>query len=221
MSVTFTEREALRQLIEYIKEERARLWEEYIKATRRLSELDKLDNIHPENKQPITINLEPIGFTKEEPEHAQEGEQQELKDIQVTADLEIDDEDDWLKEYEGLTLEQTIEKFNRDNGIDLADDAKKDTISKVEIEIAKDYDEKSRPVKTNTKTSFYKDIKTITQDVVSILKEAGRPIRTREVIKQLEDRGIVVNNPYSLLTETRKYDPRIQNVKFGYYQYVY
>lgn len=45
--VTFTERVALERMVKYIEEERARLWDEYIRITNRLAELDAIENINP------------------------------------------------------------------------------------------------------------------------------------------------------------------------------
>lgn len=51
MGATFNERESIRRMIDYIVEERSRLWEEYVKAVGRLAKLDEIDReVEKENK---------------------------------------------------------------------------------------------------------------------------------------------------------------------------
>jgi hypothetical protein len=83
-------------------------------------------------------------------------------------------------------------------------------------EIVKDIDRKNSPVKSK---STQRDIKKITQEVVSILKDVGRPIKTRDLIKKLKDKGYDVSSPYGMLNQVKGYEPKIQQVSHGYYQY--
>ena len=183
MNVTFTEREALRQMMNYIKEERQRLWEEYVKATNRLAELDKI-----------------------------EGTVEEVKEKPV--------EDEIVKGVvESMTLTEAIELHNKQRGI--KEEPVKETVYNSDMERYKDFDNSKRVVRTPIKRSKYRDVKSISKTAVAILKEAGRPLKTAELIEGLEKRGINVNTPYVLIQQIRTYEPKIERVKFGYYQYRY
>jgi hypothetical protein len=186
VSVTFTEREALRQMIEYYKEERNRLLEEMTKATGRLSELDKLDNVHPEYqpKEGIVEEKE----TQTEPTSNR------------------------------MSLEEAIEKHNKLYEPDK--EIKPNGNLSLEIDRCKASDkEKNKVTKVPTKRGHYQDVKLISKDIAVILKEAGRPMKTSEIIKKLEEKGIKHKNPYTLLQQAKGYEPKIDKAHFGYYQY--
>lgn len=179
--VTFTEREALRQMIEYIKDERSRLWDEYVKITTRLSELDEIDNVHPPKEE---VKQEPMSLLEAINVHNQ---------VYGSPDEDTD--------LEEIVEEPQIKQRNS------------------EIQTYKDYDNSKRVTKNNMKNSRYRDVQAISKDAVVILKEAGRPMRTKELIATLKGAGVSVHSPYALIQQIREYEPRIERVKFGYYQY--
>lgn len=190
MDVTFSEREAIKKMMDYIESERTRLWDQYIKLADRIRELDQIES--PVNDT-IESKIESVAVVK-------------AKDIKTKEEVNS----------EGATLElaEFINNYNKEN---------QTTKNKVEYdrqkEILKDIDNKKRPVKTPTRRGKYRDVKVVSQYIKAILKEAGVPIKTSELIKRLKEIGIDVNSPYALISQAQQYEPKIERAKFGYYQY--
>jgi hypothetical protein len=191
VSVTFTERKALEKYIEYIVEERARLLEEYKSTLGRLSKLDDIDNVHPENPTPVVQSAPALTPAKNI-----------VPEVVTPQENSISSLEEAIEALRAIHPQEAVDsnpvKYDRQK------------------EIIKDIDRKNSPIKS---TSSQRDIKKITQEVVAILKEEGRPIRTRTIIKKLEERGVNASSPYSLLNQARGYEPKIQQVSHGYYQY--
>lgn len=121
-----------------------------------------------------------------------------------------------------MSLEEAIDKHNKENGyLDVTDETTKNSIEyDGDREYYKDYDNKNnRVTKIPSKSSKYQDVRRVSQDVVSILKEKGTPIKTKDLIVEMSNRGIKTSSPYVLLNQIRRYQPRIERVDFGYYQY--
>jgi hypothetical protein len=189
VSVTFTERKALEQYIEYIVEERSRLLEEYKSAMARLSKLDDIDNVHPEIPKKVEQSAPALSPAK-----------QLIPEMVTPQAGPIN------------SLEEAIEALQVMNGAPTEDKQVYDR----QKEIIKDIDRKNSPVKSK---STQRDIKKIAQEVVNILKDVGRPIKTRDLIKRLEEKGHKVSSPYGMLNQVKGYEPKIQQVSHGYYQY--
>jgi hypothetical protein len=190
LSVTFTERKALEKYIDYIVEERSRLLEEYKAALSRLSKLDDIDNVHPEVPKKV-----------EQSAPAQTPTKQMEVEIVTPQENPINSLEDAIAALQTMNTETLLDPkpvYDR------------------EKEIIKDIDRKNSPVKSK---STQRDIKKITQEVVSILKDVGRPIKTRDLIKKLEEKGYDVSSPYGMLNQAKGYEPKIQQVSHGYYQY--
>lgn len=180
MSVTFTERKALEQYIQYLQEERARLLVEYKGAMVRLSKLDELDNVHPE--KPIVEKVEEKIVENEKP---------------ITS---LEDAISAIQDLNGSFEEEEVDpKYAR------------------EKEALKDLDNRNKPIKSRSN----QDVKKVTQAAVSILKEAGIPIKTSKLMSMLKEQGFRINSPYSMMAQIRGYEPRITQASHGYYQYKY
>ena len=201
MSVTFTERKALEDYIGYIQEERtrltknyndsmSRLLDEYKKTLSRLSELDKIDNVHPE--KPILKTAEELAPTPADEIVALVGNS-EIKDMSLTE-----------------AIEKHNEKINNDK---IEEDNK--LIYDSQKESLKDYDYKSSAVKASTQ----RDIGTIAREVAGILKTAGVPVKTGRLIKALQEKGYNMSSPYTVFTQIRNYDSKIVKAGHGYHQY--
>ncbi|QIW88683.1 hypothetical protein P59_086 [Bacillus phage P59] len=190
MSVTFTERKALEKYIEYIVEERTRLLEEYKSAMSRLSKLDDIDNVHPEITEKVEQSAPALSPAK-----------QIIPEMVPAQPGPIN------------SLEEAIEALQAINGVPDSEDK---YVYDRQKEIIKDIDRKNSPVKSK---STQRDIKKITQEVVNILKDAGRPVKTRDIIKKLEEKGHKVSSPYGMINQVKGYEPKIQQVSHGYYQY--
>lgn len=196
MSVTFTEREAIRKMLDYIEAERERLFNQSLNLLDRLRELDGIEGhtlpevaefvqpLLPDYPDIKACNLEDISLQEVFERHTEENPPEELK-------------------WEMIPTVET----------------KEDIIPKVEIEALKDKEQKNRPIKNPTRNSKYRDVKVIAQYIKVILKDAGVPIKTAELIKRLKETGVDVSSPYVLIAQATQYEPRIQKAGFGYYQY--
>ena len=193
MNVTFSEREAIKKMMDYIESERTRLWDQYIKLSDRLRELDQIErhvNATMEPKVESTATVVKVKEPKKEEEVNPEGTTVELAEFI----------NNYNKENKNQTIENRVE-YDRQK------------------EILKDIDNKKRPVKTPTRRGKYRDVRVVSQYIKAILKEAGVPIKTSELIKRLKEIGIDVNSPYALISQAQQYEPKIERAKFGYYQY--
>ncbi|MCB5366918.1 Rok-like winged helix domain-containing protein [Collinsella aerofaciens] len=193
MNVTFSEREAIKKMMDYIESERTRLWDQYIKLSDRLRELDQIERHVNATMEPKVENAVAVVKVKD-PE-----KEEEVNPEGTTVEL-AEFINNYNKENKNQTIENRVE-YDRQK------------------EILKDIDNKKRSVKTPTRRGKYRDVKVITQYIKAILKEAGVPIKTSELIKRLKETGIDVNSPYALIQQAQQYDPRIERAKFGYYQY--
>lgn len=226
MSLTFSEREAIVRMMSYIEEERARLWGDYSKLLDRLRQLDEIDRpitqvvpnpfqlgpsgtYHPPVSKDPNDNLmlfnapqaptwEPIPVADETPAPPVEKEIEESQQDPETPALNGEEYvfsfDDFLKQAKE---EEEKPKFTK------------------EIEELKDRDANNNPLKTPST----RDVKIVSQYVRAILKEAGRPLKTAELIKQMEEANIDTSSPYVLLGQVRNYDPKVENIAHGFYQY--
>lgn len=69
------------------------------------------------------------------------------------------------------------------------------------------------------KRSSQRDVKQVTRQVANILKESGMPVKMKDIMKSLEEKGVPTNSPYALMSQVTQYDNNIQRVTHGYYQY--
>ncbi|QQO40605.1 hypothetical protein 000TH008_177 [Bacillus phage 000TH008] len=69
------------------------------------------------------------------------------------------------------------------------------------------------------KRSSQRDVKQVTRQVANILKEAGMPVKMKDIMKSLEAKGVPTNSPYALMSQVTQYDDNIRRVTHGYYQY--
>jgi predicted RNase H-like nuclease len=116
-----------------------------------------------------------------------------------------------------MSLSDAIEKLNQQ--LDIEDENKDSWVYDSEKETLREKDYSKRAVKVPTKKSNYRDVKVVASEVVAILKTVGRPIKTAELIKKMREADIDTSSPYALLNNVRKYEPRIQKIGFGFYQF--
>lgn len=89
-----------------------------------------------------------------------------------------------------------------------------------EIEKLKDSDSKSRVMKNSTKNSSFRDISVVATEIKGILREAGVPMKSKDILAKLEERGVKMTKfPHQTITQSMKYDNKIEKASFGYYQY--
>jgi hypothetical protein len=204
-AVTFTEREAIKKMMDYIEREKERLSNQYIGLLDRLRELDELEK----PLQKVIGGGLPEG-------KADTLSSTEIKDKHYNGSP-------FLADYSHvrpcnlseLSLDEAIKVHNEMYAREEELDHEEELIPKTEIEALKDKDEKNKPVKTSSQ----RDVKVVAQFIKAILKEAGIPLKTSELIKRLDEAGINTSSPYVLLQQASQYDPKIQKPKFGFYQY--
>lgn len=196
MSETYTERKALKEYIEWIREERRKLSDEYWKSIERLRELDEkaeqdlkeypevIDKlVHVIEKQTITVRK----MNEQIPQ---------------------------------VPLEEAVKQFNvthaGDEGIESFNE-KYPTITQLdrEIERQKDADERNSKLKRRKQ----QDGREIANEIVSYLKASGQPVKMKEVTKYLEEKGYKISNPTIAMNTTMMYESRVERVTKGYYQY--
>jgi len=114
-------------------------------------------------------------------------------------DDEYEEEDN--KEESGfkpcnLSIEEAIQKHGEENGydpfededldeIDNEEDETQSEIDNAQVEYLKNYDNNNTVTKVHPRKSHYRDVKQIAKIDVSILKEAGRPMKSKEIIDKL------------------------------------
>lgn len=131
--------------------------------------------------------------------------------------MQIEEYEDEQQEEPFMSVADAIEQLNQQR--DLEDENKDSWAYDSEKEVLREKDYSKRAVKVPTKKSSYRDVKVVASGVVSILKEIGRPIKTADLIKRMREADIDTSSPYALLNNVRKYEPRIQKIGFGFYQF--
>mgnify|MGYP001091113174 CR=1 FL=1 len=186
--ITFNERQAIKEYIDYLKKENDRVTEmyresrerymsEYKEAIQRLRVLDDIDRKVEKEEAPAPV--------------IQETEPPKAETITLQEALEMYRD---KKESESTTDDKAFE-YNRQE------------------------EEKKEQLYKEKKYARLLDHKQLTQEIASILKKAGRPIKSNELKKQLNAMDYPVTNIYSVLQSAMIYDPKIEQAMRGYYQY--
>lgn len=165
----FTERVALREYLEFLREERERITTEYWNTLNRLRELD------------------------EKEERETQGQKFNVPE-------------------KGSSFQDAVEAMNN---LDEDDNVEQTRISQQDIEEMKDYDE----VTVSVKRSRRNDIKSLSYQVASYLKNSPVPVKMSELKEFMEDQGHKTKNPTDLMNHIMEYHPRVERVSRGYYQY--
>jgi regulator of replication initiation timing len=241
VTITSSEREAIKSMMGYITEERARLMDQYSNLLDRLRELDKIDAEYNKQSVPVPTYFQPTypnitttfatsqaidSSTISTNLEVAATKALDLSDIKTEDFLEFEDdipesmiiEEQPIQQLEShMSLSDAIEKLNQQ--LDLEDENKDSWVYESEKETLREKDYNKRAVKVPTKKSNYRDVKVVASEVVAILKTVGRPIKTAELIKKMREADIDTSSPYALLNNVRKYEPRIQKIGFGFYQF--
>jgi len=186
--VTFNERQAIKEYIDYLKKENDRVTEmyresrerymsEYKEAIQRLRVLDDIDRKVEKEEAPAPV-------------------------IQEAAP----------SEPQGMSLQEALELYNKERQSELTSDD-------IAFEYNRQEEEKKEQLYKEKKYVRLLDHKQLTEEIASILKKAGRPIKSSELKKQLNAMDYPVTNIYSVLQSAMIYDPKIEQAMRGYYQY--
>lgn len=171
----FNEREAIREYLVWIREERRKLSDDYWKGIERLRELDSLE-----------------------------------REIEKETELAINE-----TKQEELTLIQAIEKASREYGVRIESENKANKVDAKDIELLKEKDDNNLVIKKRKNN----DIQLIANEVATYLKERGIPTSTKEIHSYLESKGYKISNTTSTINRVIIYQPKIERISRGFYQY--
>jgi len=180
-TVTFNERQAIKEYIDYLKQDNERLTQvyreqrdrnmmEYKEAMKRLRVLDEIDRKIDQPSELPVLELTPVANVNQD-------------------------------------LQQMIDQRNKEKG-----ETKPFEYDRQKEEV------RERVYRANRK-SPRNNIKELTNEIASYLKEEGVPKKASEIIKSLRNNGTKLNNPYNILARAKEYDPRIEMITKGIYQY--
>lgn len=192
-TITFNERKAIEEYIEYLKkdndritamyrEQRERNMLEYKEAIKRIRVLDEIDR---QIEKPTVQAVE------------------EEKTTETVG-------------AKPLSLQEAIEQYNKERELE-----SKDKPFQYDSQAEKD---KTRKYNETTKRSYRSqriDTSVVAKDIASFLKDRGVPTKANEITKHLRDLGYKLNNPYLVLKRVKEYDPKVEMVTKGFYQYKY
>ncbi|QVW28795.1 hypothetical protein [Bacillus phage SWEP1] len=219
MTSTLTERQAIERLMNYNEAERARLYASYETYLDRLRELDEIDRINEQANKVEEVKVE----TFERPLVTQE-------DLEAVGKNARDTFEGILNAFNDLKAEFNELKKSEQEEPELVFPISKNLCNEVlqpEPEVDKPKEKPSaglEPDKLEMRKTLMRgttnDNKVVAQFAKVILKENVEPMKSKELVKALNDAGIHMNHPNETLRQIRMHDPSIKNVSHGYYQYV-
>jgi uncharacterized protein (DUF2235 family) len=191
MSIIFTERQAIRIRLEEIRESESKIREERQSLLQRLRELD--------NQERQSIDTESIMFQLMETVNALSRLIPHVPINVVLEDIKRD-----IKSSGIIQIQKDVVKPSDNNIVDH---------ETVVIQKAIDSKLPSRRGKQQ-------DIKKLVPMVISIFKNKGTPMKSKEIENKLfELHEIKYNNFTNFMIQLQKHDSRIEKVKYGIYQY--
>lgn len=189
MREIYTERQALQEYIEWIKDERRRLSGEYWKAIERLRELD--------SKVEATEGSEVVNKLVSVVERQNEVVSK-LNEVMPHVPANV------VAEYWEKNISKEV-TYTEEVAAAMTD----------EIEFEKDKAERQAPVKRSKK----QDIKTLSYEIASFIKEQGVPVRTAQIREHFEGKGYRLANPTAMMNKVMEYHDKVERVSRGFYQY--
>lgn len=193
IQVIYTERQAIKERMEELKNERRELKNEYEVLLQRLRELDDRE-IHAYDVEGILSGLK-------------ETVQDLSKCIpRIPVDVAIE-------EFRKRVQQQ---EFREDTATEEKEEVKEE--SNLTEEFHKEVKRAQIP-----KRKKRQDVKKVISHIVMILKEAGRPMKTKEINEELIDQfGINYGNSiYQVVSQARQTHPNISQPSHGFYQYTF
>jgi len=189
-TITFNERKAIEEYIEYLKkdndritamyrEQREKNMLEYKEAIKRIRVLDEIERKIEKAEAPAPV-------------------------IQETKP----------SEPQGMTLEEAIQQYNKERELE-SKDKPFQYDSQAEQRRTQQYNETTRKNRRAKRI----DTKVVAKDIEAFLKEKGVPTKANEITKHLRDLGYKLNNPYLVLKRVRDSDSNVEMVVKGFYQY--
>lgn len=191
METLFTERKALKEYMDWIKEERRRLTDEYWKA---LNELKNLD---------------------EKLEKSLNGPSDTIDRLLNLTESQKESVDNLSKLIPSIPVEVAIDHWKKMNDAHVDDEPVNKFFTNRQVEEEKEKDEKTQPVKRRKRI----DVRTLAFEVANYLKEQGVPIKMSKIHEFMETKVYKIHNPTSMMVQVMNYEPRIERAKRGFYQY--
>jgi len=191
METLFTERKALKEYMDWIKEERRRLTDEYWKA---LNELKNLD---------------------EKLEKSLDGPSDTIDRLLNLTESQKESVDNLSKLIPSIPVEVAIDHWKEMNDTHVSDEPVNEFFTNRQVEEEKEKDEKTQPVKIKKRT----DVRTLAFEVANYLKEQGVPVKMGKICEFMETKAHKIHNPTSMMVQVMNYEPRIERAKKGFYQY--
>lgn len=221
MTSTLTERQAIERLMNYNEAERARLYASYETYLDRLRELDEIDRLNEQATKVEEVKVEtferPV-VPQELVDEANAAAREEFKRIVPEMMDELKVLIDNMKK-EGITIAEPTQPTNLCNEIEQPDIPPLNVDEPKEKPSAGLEPDKLEMRKTLMRGST-NDNRVVAQFAKVILKENVEPMKSKDLVKALNDAGIHMNHPNETLRQIRTYEPTIKNVSHGYYQYV-
>jgi len=222
MTATFTERQAIERMMNYIEEERARLYTEYVKNLDRLRELDDIDRMSEQAAKVDEVMSEAYErpmVSIEDVEQANKNAREEFRKIIPEVMEEIKAHFDKMKEEEKEQRDNDFQPTNLCNEVEQPD------IPPLNVDEPKEKPSAGlEPGMLQMKKTLMRgttnDNKVVSQFAKVILKENVEPMKSKDLIKALNDAGIQMNHPHETLRQIKMHEPMIQSAGYGLYQYV-
>ncbi|ULF48707.1 DNA binding protein [Bacillus phage BillyBob] len=227
MTATFTERQAIERMMNYIEEERARLYTEYVKNLDRLRELDDIDRMSEQAAKVDEVMSEAYErpmVSIEDVEQANKNAREEFRKIIPEVMEEIKAHFDKMKEEEKEQRDNDFQPTNLCNEVEQPD------IPPLNVDEPKVDEPKEKPsaglepgmlqMKKTLMRGTTNDNKVVSQFAKVILKENVEPMKGKKLVEALNNTGIQMKHPHETLRQIMLHEPTIQRVAHGYYQYV-
>lgn len=227
MTSTLTERQAIERLMNYNEAERARLYASYETYLDRLRELDEIDRLNEQStkvEEFVSEVYERPVVTQDMVDEANESAKKIFQNLT----------EDFKQQMTSIVTEMTAAakeemkiSYQPKNLCNEIEQPEVPPANVEEPEVDKPKEKPSaglEPDKLEMRKSLMRgttnDNRVVAQFAKVILKENVEPMKSKDLVKALNDAGIHMNHPSETLRQIRTYEPTIKNVSYGYYQYV-
>lgn len=190
MSEMLTERKALQDYIEWLKDERRRLGEEYWSAIERLRVLD----------QEVQTDISSIDM---------------VNDLSKLIKMQTETVNKLGNLIPSIPVETIVESWSETERVSIETEKNYSKISPKQMEQEKDREDFSATIKRRNNS-----IKNLSSDVSTFLEGAGAPVKMAEIENYVLQKGYnKFSNPSDIMNKIMNYNPRIERAYRGYYQY--
>lgn len=188
-SAMYTERQALKEYVSFLKEERVRISSEYWQALERLKQLDEKLNAQHEPSELVVKMLEVI-----------EKQNDTIDQLKLL--------------IPSVSIEQAIQNIKH---VEVVEAVQEVAVSTQHIEQQKEADEKKSIMKRKKKS----DMRSLAYELANFLKNKGTPVKMAHIVEHMRtlNNFRVPKNPTNTMNQIITYEPKIERIGKGYYQY--